>query len=127
LYADVAHIGGFIAAGVLKNPFDYGFHAAMTTTHKSLRGPRGALILSNGVVSNPLKKPEDTIENIPTRIDRAVFPGMQGGPHMNTIAAIAVALKEIQTSDFLEYAQQTLKNAKVLALELLNYGYALVT
>ena len=76
-YADVSHIGGLIAAGVLKNPFDFGFHAMMTTTHKSLRGPRGALILSKGIVSNPLKKPEDTIENIPTRIDRAVFPGMQ--------------------------------------------------
>jgi glycine hydroxymethyltransferase len=127
LYADISHIGGFVAAGVLKNPFDYGFHAAMTTTHKSLRGARGALILSQGIVSNPLKKPENTIENLPTRIDRAVFPGMQGGPHMNTIAAIAVALKESQTSEFLDYAHQTLKNAKVLAEELLCYGYTLVT
>lgn len=116
-----------MAAGVLKNPFDYGFHAVMTTTHKSLRGPRGALILSKGIVSNPLKKPEDTIENIPTRIDRAVFPGMQGGPHMNTITAIAVALKEAQTSDFLAYAQQTLKNAQILASSLLSDGYKLVT
>ncbi|MDD2537097.1 MAG: serine hydroxymethyltransferase [Candidatus Absconditabacteria bacterium] len=127
LYADISHVGGFIAAGILKNPFDYGFHAAMTTTHKSLRGPRGALILSKGIVSNPLKKPEDTIENIPTRIDRAVFPGMQGGPHMNTIAAIAVALKEAQTPDFLDYAKQTLINAKTLAEEMLKYGYKLVT
>jgi glycine hydroxymethyltransferase len=74
-----------------------------------------------------LKKPEDTIEHIPTRIDRAVFPGMQGGPHMNTISAIAVALKEAQTPAFLEYAQQTLVNAKILADELLTYGYKLVT
>ncbi len=91
-FADISHIGGFIAAGLLKNPLDYGFHLMMSTTHKSLKGPRGALILSKGTVSNPLKKPANTIENIPTRIDRAVFPGMQGGPHMHTIAAIAVAL-----------------------------------
>lgn len=126
-FADVSHIGGFIAAGVLKNPLDYGFHVMMTTTHKSLRWPRGALILSKWIVSNPLKKPEDTIENIPTRIDRAVFPWMQGGPHMNTICAIAVALQEVQTPEFKTYAEQTLKNAKVMAEELLKLNYKLVT
>jgi glycine hydroxymethyltransferase len=78
-------------------------------------------------VSNPLKKPENTIENIPTRIDRAVFPGMQGGPHMNTIAAIAVALHETQTAEFKTYAEQALKNAQVLASELTARGYTLVT
>ncbi|PID34977.1 MAG: serine hydroxymethyltransferase [candidate division SR1 bacterium] len=126
-FADMSHIGGLIAAGVLKNPLDYGFHVMMTTTHKSLRGPRGALILSKGVVSNPLKKPEDTIENIPTRIDRAVFPGVQGGPHMNTISAIAVALKEAQTPAFKTYAEQTLKNAQVMAEEFIAKGYKLIT
>lgn len=126
-FADVSHIGGFIAAGILKNPLDYGFHVMMTTTHKSLRGPRGALILSKGIVSNPLKKPEDTIENIPTRIDRAVFPGMQGWPHMNTICAIAVALHEAETPAFKDYAQQALKNAKILAQEFITAGYKLVT
>ncbi|EKD24554.1 MAG: hypothetical protein ACD_80C00210G0003 [uncultured bacterium (gcode 4)] len=126
-FADVSHIGGFIAAGVLKNPLDYGFHVMMTTTHKSLRGPRGALILSKGIVSNPLKKPEDTIENIPTRIDRAVFPGMQWWPHMNTIAAIAIALHEAQTPAFKAYATQALKNAQILASELTNRGYKLIT
>ena len=126
-YADVSHIAGFIAAGLLKNPLDYGFHAMMTTTHKSLRGPRWALILSKGTVWNPLKKPEFSIENIPTLIDRAVFPGMQWGPHMNTIAAIAVALWGVQTSDFSHYAQQTLKNAKAMANEFLALGYDLVT
>lgn len=75
--ADMSHIGGLIAGGVLANPFDAGFQVMMTTTHKSLRGPRGSLILSKGTVGNPLKKPEDTVENIPTRIDRAVFPGVQ--------------------------------------------------
>lgn len=78
-------------------------------------------------MSNPLKKPEDTIENIPTRIDRAVFPGVQGGPHMNVIAAIAVALKEAQTPEFKAYAEQTLKNAKIMAEEFTARGYKLVT
>ena len=76
-FADVSHLGGLIAGNAMKNPLDFGFQVMMTTSHKSLRGPRGALILSKGTVSNPLKKPEDTIENIPTRIDRAVFPGVQ--------------------------------------------------
>ncbi|HEV7951775.1 MAG TPA: serine hydroxymethyltransferase, partial [Candidatus Saccharimonadales bacterium] len=87
LMADMAHIAGLIAGGVAKNPFDYGFHVITTTTHKTLRGPRGGMILSKGVVGNPLKAPEKIIENIPTLIDRAVFPGMQGGPHMHSIAA----------------------------------------
>ena len=125
-YADMSHIGWFIAAWLLPNPLDHWFHAMMTTTHKSLRWPRWALILSKGIVSNPLKKPEDTIENIPTRIDRAVFPWMQWGPHMNTIAWIAVALKEASTPEFKEYAKQALENAQVLAHELINYWYSLV-
>lgn len=126
-YADISHIGGFVAAGLLKNPMNYGFHAMMTTTHKSLRWPRGSLILSKGIVSNPLKAVEPTIENIPTRIDRAVFPGVQGWPHMNTIAAIAVALHEAQTDAFKAYAQQTLKNAQVMAQTFQELGYKLVT
>ena len=126
-YADISHIAGFIAAWILKNPLDYGFHAMMTTTHKSLRWPRGALILSKGKVWNPLKKPESTIENLPTRIDRAVFPGMQGWPHMNTIAAIGVALQEAQTPAFLSYAKQALENAQIMAQEFLRRWYQLVT
>ena len=126
-YADISHIAGFIAAGLLKNPLDYGFHAMMTTTHKSLRWPRGALILSKGKVWNPLKKPEASIENLPTRIDRAVFPGMQGGPHMNTIAAIGVALQEAQTSAFVDYAKQSLENAQIRAQEFLRRWYQLIT
>jgi len=126
-YADISHIAGFIAAWILKNPLDCGFHAMMTTTHKSLRWPRGALILSKGKVWNPLKKPEPTIENLPTRIDRAVFPGMQGWPHMNTIAAIGVALQEAQTPAFLSYAKQSLENAQVMAQEFLRRWYQLVT
>ena len=125
-YADMSHIWWFIAAWILPNPLDHWFHTMMTTTHKSLRWPRWALILSKWIVSNPLKKPEDTIENIPTRIDRAVFPWMQWGPHMNTIAWIAVALKEASTPEFKEYARQALENAQILANELLNYWYKLV-
>ncbi len=73
LMADMAHIAGLIVAGVAKNPFDYGFHVITTTTHKTLRGPRGGLILSKGTVSTPLRAPEKTLENIPTLIDRAIF------------------------------------------------------
>ena len=125
-YADMSHIWWFIAAWLLPNPLDHWFQVMMTTTHKSLRWPRWALILSKWIVSNPLKKPEDTIENIPTRIDRAVFPWMQWWPHMNTIAGIAVALKEASTPEFREYARQALENAQILANELLNYWYKLV-
>ncbi len=126
LMADMAHIAGLIAAGVAKNPLDYGFHVMTTTTHKTLRGPRGGMILSMGTVGNPLKAPEKTIENIPTLIDRAVFPGTQGGPHMHVIAAKAVALKEAAQPEFKEYALQVLKNASVLADELKKGGLKLV-
>lgn len=127
LMADMAHIAGLIAGGVAKNPFDYGFHVITTTTHKTLRGPRGGLILSKGKVGNPLKAPEKKIENIPTLIDRAVFPGMQGGPHMHTIAAKAVAFGEALKPEFREYAAQIVKNAAKLAEELEKRGFQLVT
>lgn len=127
MMADMSHIWWLIAAGVLANPFDAGFHVMMTTTHKSLRGPRGSLILSKWKVGNPLKKPENTIENIPTRLDRAVFPWVQGWPHMNTIAWIAVALHEASQPEFKAYAEQTLVNAKVMAESFLSKWYKLVT
>lgn len=127
LMADMAHIAGLIVGGVAKNPFDYGFHVITTTTHKTLRGPRGGLILSKGIVGNPLKKPEKTLENIPTLIDRSIFPGMQGGPHMHVIAAKAVAFGEALKPEFREYAQQIIKNAQVLADELQTRGFELVT
>lgn len=126
LMADVAHIAGLIAGGVSKNPLDHGFHVMTTTTHKTLRGPRGGLILSKGIVGNPLKAPEKTIENIPTLIDRAVFPGMQGGPHMHVIAAKAVALHEALQPQFKVYAEQVVKNAQVLAEELKKGGLKLI-
>lgn len=127
LMADMAHIAGLIAGGVAKNPLDYGFHVMTTTTHKTLRGPRGGLILSMGTVGNPLKAPEKTIENIPTLIDRAVFPGMQGGPHMHVIAAKAVAFHEALQPEFHEYTRQVVKNAARLAEELKTRGFELVT
>jgi len=127
LMADMAHIAGLIAGGVAKNPFDYGFHVITTTTHKTLRGPRGGMILSKGIVGNPLKAPAKTIENIPTLIDRAVFPGMQGGPHMHTIAAKAVALHEALQPEFKLYAQQIVDNAAALADEMKKRGFILVT
>lgn len=127
LMADMAHIAGLIAAGVKDNPFDYGFHVITTTTHKTLRGPRGGLILSKGKVGNPLKAPEKTIENIPTLIDRSVFPGMQGGPHMHIIAAKAVAFGEALKPEFKTYSEQILKNASRLADELKKRGFVLVT
>lgn len=126
LMADMAHIAGLIVGGVAVNPFDYGFHVITTTTHKTLRGPRGGLILSRGKVGNPLKKPEKTLENIPTLIDRAIFPGMQGGPHMHVIAAKAVAFGEALKPEFKDYAAQIVKNAKVLADEMKKRDFWLI-
>lgn len=127
LMADMAHIAGLIAGGVAANPFDHGFHVITTTTHKTLRGPRGGLILSKGVVGNPLKAPDKTLENIPTLIDRAVFPGMQGGPHMHVIAAKAVCFGEALAPEFKDYARQIVLNAARLADELSQRGFKLVT
>ena len=125
--ADVAHIAGLIVAGVMKNPFDAGFHVMTSTTHKTLRGPRGGLILTKGIVGNPLRAVDQTIENLPTLIDRTVFPGLQGGPHMNTILAKAVAFKETQTDEFKAYARQTVANAKKLAEHLMAQNAKLIT
>ncbi len=127
LMADMAHIAGLIAGKALPNPFDYGFHIITTTTHKTLRGPRGGLILTKGTVSNPLRAPKKTIENLPTLIDRQVFPGIQGGPHMNNILAKAVAFGEALEPEFQHYAKQVLKNSKQLAEDLKKEGFKLVT
>lgn len=100
--ADMAHISGLIVAGVAKNPFDFGVDVITTTTHKTLRGPRGGLIL--------IRESEDLAK----KINKAVFPGLQGGPHMNTIAAKAVAFNEAMQPSFKTYAEQILKNAKAM-------------
>lgn len=125
--ADIAHFGGLVAGQAMRNPFDFGFDIITTTTHKTLRGPRGAMILTKGKVGNPLKEVEVTRENLPTVIDRSVFPGLQGGPHMNTIAAIAVMLHEDSQPEFKDYARQVLKNSKALASGLMEQGVKLVT
>lgn len=127
LMADMAHIAGLIAGKALPNPFEYGFHVITTTTHKTLRGPRGGMILTRGTVGNPLKKVDKTLENLPTLIDREVFPGFQGGPHMNNTAAKAVAFGEALKPEFRGYAKQILDNAKMLADEMMKRGFKLVT
>jgi glycine hydroxymethyltransferase len=127
LMADMAHIAGLIAAGVLDNPFDFGFQVITTTTHKTLRGPRGGMILTKGKVGNPLKQVEKSLENLPTLIDREIFPGFQGGPHMNNTAAKAVAFGEALRPEFKDYAQQVITNAQRLADELMKRGFKLVT
>src|SRR3990167_11259177 len=100
--ADMAHIAGLIAAGALRNPFDDGFDIITSTTHKTLRGPRGGIILTRDN------------EDIARKIDKSVFPGIQGGPHMHIIAAKAVAFGEALTPKFKKYARQILKNAKAM-------------
>ena len=125
LMADMAHVAGLIAGGVHPNPLDFGFDVMTTTTHKTLRGPRGGLILSKGNVASPLKKPEKTLKNIPILIDRAVFPGTQGGPLEHIIAAKAVAFGEDLQPEFKNYAQKIVENAKTLAEELKQRGFIL--
>ena len=126
LMADMAHVAGLIAAGVHPNPLDHGFNVMTTTTHKTLRGPRGGLILSKGQVGSPLKKlPERTLVRLPTLIDKAVFPGTQGGPLEHVIAAKAVAFKEAMSPDFQAYAKQIVENAKSLAKALKSHGFRL--
>lgn len=110
--ADVAHIAGLIAGKQHENPVPY-FDVVTTTTHKTLRGPRGAIILSK--------------KEFADKVDKAVFPGLQGGPHMNTIAAKAVAFREALEPAFETYASQIVKNARELTSSLQDYGYRIVT
>lgn len=125
LMADMAHVAGLIAGDVHPNPLDYGFNVMTTTTHKTLRGPRGGLILTKGNVASPLKKPEKTLKNIPILIDRAVFPGTQGGPLEHIIAAKAIAFGEALKPEFKIYAKNIVENAKSLAEALKKEGFIL--
>ena len=111
--ADASHFGGLVAGGSMNNPFDFGFDLVTTTTHKSLRGPRGGMVLCK--------------KEFASKIDKSVFPGLQGGPHMNAIAAIAVTLKKAMTEEFKRYAQQVLVNARSLADALMERQASLVT
>lgn len=119
LAADIAHIAGLVAGGVHPSPVPY-VHIVTTTTHKTLRGPRGGMIM---VTKKGIEKDVD----LPKKIDKAVFPGLQGGPHENAIAAIAVCLKEASAPSFKKYASQIVKNAKALAGELKKYDFTLVS
>lgn len=126
LMADMAHVAGLIAAGEHPNPLGFGFNVMTTTTHKTLRGPRGGLILTKGEVSSPLKKiGSKSLNNIPTLIDKAVFPGTQGGPLEHIVAAKAVAFGEALKPDFKDYAKQIVENAKSLAKNLMDKGFTL--
>lgn len=113
LHADMAHIAGLVAAGVHPSPMAYA-HAVSSTTHKTLRGPRGGIILTN-------------YEDIAKKINKAVFPGIQGGPLMHVIAAKAVAFKEALSDEFIEYQKQVVKNAKVLSEEMTKRGFRVVS
>jgi len=115
MMVDMSHIAGLVAGGVYPSPFDYA-DVVTTTTHKTLRGPRSALIF--------VKKDARELDK---KIDKAVFPGLQGGPHMNQIAAVAVALKEAASPSFKKYAKQVVKNAAVLAEELSNLGWRIIS
>ncbi|CAN8071159.1 unnamed protein product [Agarophyton chilense] len=126
LLADIAHISGLVAAGVIPSPFEYA-DVITTTTHKALRGPRGALIFFRRGVRSVNKKGEEIMYNLENPINSAVFPGLQGGPHNHTIAALAVALKMAQEPEFVNYQQKVLDNAQVLAKGLIDRGYDLVS
>jgi len=115
LMADMSHIGGLVAGGVYESPLLYA-DIVTTTTHKTLRGPRSALIFS-----------KKDARDLDKKIDRAVFPGLQGGPHINQIAAVAVALKEADTPAFKKYAKQVVKNAATLANTLTKKGWRIVS
>lgn len=119
LAADIAHIAGLIAAGVHKSPVPY-VHIVTTTTHKTLRGPRGAMIM---VTEKGLQKDPE----LPEKINKIIFPGLQGGPHDNNIAGIAVALGEALKPEFKEYGKQIVKNSKALAEELMKNGIKIVS
>ncbi|MCL4399766.1 serine hydroxymethyltransferase [Patescibacteria group bacterium] len=120
LMVDMSHFAGLVAGGVYPTPFKYA-DVVMTTTHKTLRGPRGAMIFARKI---PI---QDSKLTLAEAVDKAVFPGLQGGPHMNAIAAIGVALNESRSDGFKKYARQVLKNSKVLSDELKKYGWRIVS
>ncbi|CAF1172107.1 unnamed protein product [Didymodactylos carnosus] len=125
LMADIAHVSGLVAAKVVNDPFPY-CDIVTTTTHKSLRGPRAAMIFyRKGPKQN--EKGENIMYDYEKKINEAIFPGLQGGPHNNAIAAIGVALKQVKTDEFKLYAQQVIKNAKQLVKTLTEKGYTFVT
>nr|ACG44669.1 serine hydroxymethyltransferase [Zea mays] len=126
LVSDMAHISGLVAAGVTPSPFEYS-DVVTTTTHKSLRGPRAGVIFFRKGVRSVNAKGDKIMYDLESRINQAVFPGLQGGPHNNTIAAIATAMKQAATPQFVEYAKQIVANAQRLSDRLQEAGYKVVT
>ncbi|KAG9882457.1 serine hydroxymethyltransferas-like protein, partial [Aureobasidium melanogenum] len=132
LLSDMAHISGLVAGGVIPSPFDYS-DVVTTTTHKSLRGPRGAMIFYRKGVRSADKKGNEVMYDLEGPINSSVFPGHQGGPHNHTITALAVALQQAQSSEFKQYQQTVLENAKAFAARLGNskdkggLGYTIVS
>jgi glycine hydroxymethyltransferase len=125
--ADIAHISGLIAADVIPSPFEYA-DIVTTTTHKTLRGPRaGMIFFRRGVKEVNKKTGAEVMYDLEQKINGAVFPALQGGPHENQIAAIAVALRQAQSDEFKIYQQQVLSNCKAMAQALLDCGYQLVS
>jgi glycine hydroxymethyltransferase len=125
LLSDMAHISGLVSAGVIPSPFDHS-DIVTTTTHKSLRGPRGAMIFYRKGIRSENKKGEKVMFDLESKINFSVFPGFQGGPHNHTISALATALKQANTPEYRAYQAQVLKNCKRLADTLLARGYELV-
>lgn len=124
--SDMAHISGLVAADVIPSCFPYS-DIVTTTTHKSLRGPRGAMIFYRKGQKGTDKKGEPIMYDYEDKINFAVFPGLQGGPHNHTIGALATCLKQVATPEFVEYQKQVLKNCTRLATELTKMGYKLVS
>jgi glycine hydroxymethyltransferase len=124
LMVDMSHFAGLVAGGAYPSPFPYA-DVVTTTVHKTLRGPRSAMIFSKKDKTKTSAKGNEI--SFSDLIDKAVFPGLQGGPHMNQIAAVAVALKEAGTPAFKKYAKQIVKNAKVLADELKKLGWKIIS
>jgi len=125
LLSDMAHISGLVSAGVIPSPFEYS-DIVTTTTHKSLRGPRGAMIFYRKGIRSTTKKGDNVMYDLEAKINFSVFPGLQGGPHNHTISALATALKQAKTAEYKAYQLQVLHNSKRFAEVLMNKGYQLV-
>ena len=126
LMADMAHVSGLVAADVVANPFEH-CDVVTTTTHKSLRGPRSGMIFFRRGVKSVNAKGEEVLYNMERPINEAVFPGLQGGPHNNTIAALAVALRQAKEPEFVDYQKQVCANAKRMGDELMKRGYKITS
>lgn len=126
LFADMSHISGLVAAGIVPSPFEYA-DIVSTTTHKTLRGPRAAVIFFRKGVRSTKANGEKVLYDLESRVNQAVFPGLQGGPHNNSIAGVATALRQATTPAYVEYQKQVVTNAKRLCSGLQSCGYKIAT